>query len=397
MSEVSTVNVTKTELTPIESRILELPDGRRPDKYHLAVHDTPGDEPLNLNLFRFKGEGPPVMLMHGASAWSGSFVVPRGRSMVERLGAHPSKPDVWLLDWRGGRNVVANYYDPKWLDRFTWDAVAQTDVPAGLRAIQSLRGDSRKIAVLGHCVGGGTLAMAVSAMQATDLDRLDRIVLSTLGLFHVQPWDGLLRASDFVLERLRAQAPGTTFVHPDQFEHPWQGPLEEAFDMWPKALLPPVGVTGDMFQRLAFMFGRICIWDRLDRSLQTNKAMQDQFGAMHLTAFIQAGQFVRRGFAAPYDSPERFARGQNAPLDERYLRPEPWTNLAGITLVTGQENDLWHRDAIDRMGEWLAQVRGPAGFTKHALQSWGHQDLLWGRPRAGDVDPIDLYLTGLLG
>jgi len=386
-----------SQLSAFESRLLDLGDGLRPDKYHVDVRDRGEAKPLRLNLFRYRGSGPPVMLIHGASAWSGSFAVPRGRSMVERLRAHSADPDVWLLDWRGGRNVVNRYVGSAWRERFTWDRVAEGDVVEGLKAVQALRHDDRRIAVLGHCVGGGTLAMAISAMPQGARYLPSRVVLSTLGLFHVQPWDGLLRASDFVLERVRAQAPGATYIHPNATAHPWPDPLDEAWRIWPKHTLPPPTITGATFQRLAFMFGRICIWDRLPAALQHDAAMLEQFGAMHLTAFLQAGQFVRRGFAAPYDSPERIARGQTAALDERYLQRERWGELEAITILTGHENDLWHRDAIDRMGEWLAQAVGPNDFAKHVLRAWGHQDLLWGIPKPDEADPIDLYLTGLLG
>ena len=240
--------------------------------------------------------------------------------------------------------------------------------------------------------------MAISAMDPEAPYFPSRVVLSTLGLFHVQPWDGLLRASDFILERVTAQDPSVTFIHPNVEAHPWPQQLAEAWELWPKAMLPE---KTEVFRRLAFMFGRIAIWDRLHASMQTDEMMLGQFGAMHMTAYLQAGQMVRRGFADPLNAPERLGRGRKSRLREVYLRERlHWSapRLESVTLITGDENDLWHRDAIDRMGEWLTQIRGPGGVHKHVLRGWAHQDLLWGKPdHERDERPLAHYVRGLLG
>ncbi len=374
-----------------------------PEKRILQVPAVPRVEgtPLALPLYRFPGEGPPVLLIHGASAWSASFTAPPGASLVQRLRAANPDVDVWMLDWRGGRNVVFRQASKQPARAFTWDAAATIDIPTALQTIQQVRGDEVRPAVLGHCVGGGILAMAIGAMDPTTPHFPSRVVLSTLGLFHVQPWDGLLRASDFILERVAAEHPDTAFIHPHADRHRWPDPLREAARQWPAKLLPPTGPDHDIFRNLAFMFGRIAIWDRLHPAMRSDAAMLQQFGAMHMTAYLQAGQMVRRGFAAPMDSPERVAPGRRSRLDERYVHDarEHWrpSALESVTLITGDENDLWHRDAIDRMGEWLAQIRGPEGFDKHVLPGWAHQDLLWGCPDEGDDDPIRHYVRGVLG
>lgn len=370
----------------------------RPEKRFLRVASTGGERPLELRLYRFPGEGPPVLLVHGASAWSASFTAPPGHSLVEALRKHRPDVDIYLLDWRGGRNVVMDHREPSLAPAFTWDAAATVDIPAALREIQRVRGNDDRPAVLGHCVGGGILSMAISAMSPAEPYFPSRVVLSTLGLFHVQPWDGLLRASDFILERVTAEDPAATFIHPKVATYPWPQQLAEAWELWPKAMLPDENET---FRRLAFMFGRIAIWDRLYPAMKTDRMMLDQFGAMHMTAYLQAGQMVRRGFADPLNAPERLGRGRTSRLEELYLKPRHhWRapRLRAVTLITGDENDLWHRDAIDRMGEWLTQIRGPGGVDKHVLRGWAHQDLLWGEPDSDhDARPLTHYVRGLLG
>ena len=50
-----------------------------------------------------------------------------------------------------------------------------------------------------------------------------------------------------------------------------------------------------------------------------------------------------------------------------------------VTMITGRENQVWHRDSMDRMNEWLLNevpsLRDK--FCKRVFESFGHQDLLW--------------------
>ncbi|HEY3496206.1 MAG TPA: hypothetical protein VGK73_16015, partial [Polyangiaceae bacterium] len=68
-----------------------------------------------------------------------------------------------------------------------------------------------------------------------------------------------------------------------------------------------------------------------------------------------------------------------------------------ITLVTGAENRLWHRDSVDLMYEWLRNEAAPSKLggtaVKHVLPGYAHQDLLWGARAERDVYP--LILAGL--
>jgi hypothetical protein len=61
-----------------------------------------------------------------------------------------------------------------------------------------------------------------------------------------------------------------------------------------------------------------------------------------------------------------------------------------VTLITGNENQVWHRDSIDRMYEWLRRelpLSHRPHVRKHVLPLYGHQDLLWGSKAAMDVYP----------
>jgi hypothetical protein len=61
-----------------------------------------------------------------------------------------------------------------------------------------------------------------------------------------------------------------------------------------------------------------------------------------------------------------------------------------VTLLTGSENQLWHRDSIDRMHEWLLRSRA-VSVEKRIFDRFGHQDLWWS-PRAAERDGVYDYV-----
>jgi hypothetical protein len=243
---------------------------------------------------------------------------------------------------------------------------------------------------------------------------VDAIVLTTLGLFFESCWDGWIKAEDYILERVLAEAPGFKQVDPWTPAH-WPERLREAFDRWPRAWLPPwTPFADDPLEVLTFMFGQpydrkaldTDLWVEvvLQRALQwiiggkRYKALGRMFGKMHLGMYLHIGQMVRRGYAAPYDTldivdrprvekltPARATSVQRRPSlgvlrgTAAYLDPEPFRDRR-ITLIGGSENRLWHRDSVDLMYEWLLSNAGGRGhrFKKLILAGYGHQDLFWG-------------------
>ena len=92
---------------------------------------------------------------------------------------------------------------------------------------------------------------------------------------------------------------------------------------------------------------------------------------MDLTLYRHCGQNLRRGVYAPLDASE----------DLLGLAPSDKPNAAHftmpVTLITGEQNALWHRESIDRMYEWL-RSNGRRDCVKHVVPDFAHQDLLWG-------------------
>src|SRR5262249_17337156 len=113
------------------------------------------------------GEKESVLLLHGASAASRSFVVPfdpaRGQSEAGGLGGYLLEHgfDVWTLDHRASHVVATNPKYAALVQAFTMEQIARQDIPAAIDAIRKTIGDGR-LSIVGHCVGAAVLAIAAA-------------------------------------------------------------------------------------------------------------------------------------------------------------------------------------------------------------------------------------------
>ena len=101
--------------------------------------------------------------------------------------------------------------------------------------------------------------------------------------------------------------------------------------------------------------------------------------------YVHGARNARRRWAAGFEC----ANDDVELLAGRTSR-DGFNRLESITLITGAKNQLWHRDSIDRMNEWLRRSRRS---EKVIVPDYGHQDLLWGR-RAREV-VFDRIVRGL--
>jgi hypothetical protein len=97
------------------------------------------------------------------------------------------------------------------------------------------------------------------------------------------------------------------------------------------------------------------------------------------------------GFAGTLDAEADLPAGTttetiNLELVKPYLQGQRFIPFDRITLLTGAQNPLWHRDSVDKMGEWLGRFRREV--PKHVFDGFGHQDLWWGRRSAEVVFPF---------
>lgn len=359
------------------------------DRRGAAVcYDLPVDG-LRLPLRRYRSKAASdrsVLLLHGASTSSDTFLVPHG-GLVRYL--NEVGWDVWTLDWRGSCLVV----DPLLASGpparsaaherslFTLDHAAAKDIPLALTHIRETIGPAAPLSVVAHCLGAGCFSMAL-ARGAVERSRVRNVVLSTMGLFYNTPWDGWIKAEDFVIERVLSENPEVRGISPHHGAL-WPREMEFAYQCWPKAWL----VRGDrardeLFRRLTFMFGEPYNHARVIESLDESLLVA-LFGTLHLGLYLHAGQLVRRGYAAPFDAPDVVdapVRGDLDPTHFRELR---------LTLITGAANRLWHRESVDLMYEWLLDHAGSKGtIAKHVLRGYAHQDLYWAPQAPSEVFPL---------
>jgi hypothetical protein len=364
-----------------------------------------------------------VLLIHGGNTSSETFLVPDGG-----LAVYLRKEgwDVWLLDDRASPRVLDETILPGQplggsvdAERryFNFDRIAEEDVVGAVAEIRRQLGPRATLSVVGHCVGGATTSMAI-ARGRLEKFAVHAFVLTTMGLFFESPWDGWVKAEDYVIERVLSTTPACRGIDPVQLRpgdlrrsrrdaRPWPCEFKEAYEAFPAAWLPPVSPVpeDDMLRRLAFMFGSPYETARLDQSLR-GPILCRLFGTMHLGLYLHAGQVVRRGYAARFDVPDVVDRPRlGAPPRAHHARraaargPKPSHPPQGdllpahfrdkrITLITGAENRLWHRESIDLMYEWLRNIGDrPVGarVEKKIFPGFAHQDLYW-RRESGDDD-----------
>ena len=142
-----------------------------------------------LELRRHRGNGPPVLLVHGASAASDTFRIGETGTLVEHL--QRAGFDVWTLDWRASMRRVRDIYCRNKLTDFTIDAAATHDIPAAIAAMRR-NGVTGKIGIVGHCMGGAIVTQGIvqGVLAAGDVEN---VVVTALGLFYRAAVDNVVR------------------------------------------------------------------------------------------------------------------------------------------------------------------------------------------------------------
>jgi cholesterol oxidase len=376
-----------------------------------------------------KRDKGPVLLVHGASAASHTFLVPPG------VRAHRDEPrglagflrrrgwDVWLLDWRGSGLLSPLLIDLFQLppERFTLDE-AEHDLDIALREVHRRAREQKtplpldRIPVVGHCIGGALVAQAIAnerglpgtqeraergPLQGVH-DLLGNVVLTTLGLFFAAGLDDLVKGNERFLEKVwfevsAGQAgPRDFFVSPwvadPRFarHHPWPKSFERAYQEWMRTPLPH-DCDNEFCHRSCFLFGMPY---RPDDMRELHDAPRPgglwwQFGRMPLALYMHCVQNLRRGWAAPWHESDD---------NVEYLDTAENFQRRAVTLVTGNENQVWHRDSMDRMYEWLwnrLPLEARRLLRKYVLPGYGHQDLYWSANAEREVYPR--IEQGLLG
>jgi len=361
------------------------------------VHEPrTGDESwIRLRRVLPVAAGRPVLLVHGASAGADTFLVrvphdePAERPATccaEDLAA--AGRDVWLLDWRGSKDIVDSLEERPPLGGLTYDAAARWDLPLAVETLQRVRGDDGPVDVVAHCMGGAVVAQAIAVGQLTAA-HVRRVVFSALALFYRATLDRSLLVQNELAERL-FRGNGTEArpygISPRVAKFPSE--FEDLFDnVWSKLPTAP-RCTLEFCQRLSFLFGTPYETSRLVPGIHTAEGLSALFGTLSTQLLLHGAQNMERGYAGPYQrlglEGEKPAPRFGATTNDYLAAPERFRNIQ-VTLLTGARNRVWHRDGMDLMYEWLQRGAPGGDYRRVVLQSGGHQDLFWGAPYRTEV------------
>ena len=329
-----------------------------------------------------------MLLVPGANSSSDTFLLPFGGLAAHLACEHGW--DVWLFDWRASPKVVVPLtHRPVPLGgtaaserlRYSLDVAIAEDLSAALALVRGQIG-SRPLSVLGHCVGGAAVATATARGVFSGFG-VDRVVLSTLGLFYEVPWRTWIKAEDLLLERLVMpdDQPGCRVIDPKRPDL-WPRGFRHAYERWPQEWLPGGSSPSDDFlKRLSFMVGQPYTRARLEPAID-GAPVESVFGPLHLGLYTHLGQMVRRGFSSRFVA-DPAARNTAETTD---LNPAPFRDVH-VTLVAAADNGVWHRDALDRMHDWLRRfpyVRS----DKHVVPGCNIQELFWGAKTRATTYPM---------
>lgn len=362
---------------------------------------------------------PAVLLVHAATLGRRMFMEPEGgflrHLLAERNGGSPAF-DVYTLDWRSSNLLFRNWGEggkDREPSEYRVDNVAAVDIREGIRAVAKHRAPpppapngGGPVHVVAHCMGAAATAQAIAMQPDQDGELpLGHVVLATIALFYRLGVDGWMKLADDRFADLEAKKETDDwYITPhvvDRTDKKWPESLENMFQLWRQTVLAH-GCGADFCDRLWFLYGgdfrsidMTALHDRVGPG-----GLRAHFGALPVAMYRHIMENCRRGFAARWACPETD--------DEEFLEDHARFRDRGITLITGAENQVWHRDSIDRMYEWLRRVRRRDDpkteakprqrvFRKRVFPRYGHLDLWWSSEAPREVYPyiVDALLDRL--
>jgi cholesterol oxidase len=326
--------------------------------------DLGGDAWLRLTRYE-GGRRGPVVLAPGFGMTATSFLIDTvDTNLVEHLVERGY--DTWLLDYRASIDL------PSATSSFTLDDIATVDWPAAVAEIRRVSG-AGSVQALGHCVGSGSLMMALAAgladvRSAVCMQFTLHPVTSALNLFKAN-----LKV-DTALGRigLHKVAPLTG--------RSWMRVPNTALDLALRAVpMPRAERCGKALCRwINAIYGSTHAHDQLDDA--THDQLDDMFGVGNLMALGQVRQIMHRRLVVDNAGREVYTRHP-----DRLRLP--------ILLVQGERNAIFHPEGSMRTLRWLQTANEPSLYERVVLRGYGHLDALIGRSAATDVFPV---LSGYL-
>ncbi|AEH10388.1 hypothetical protein FsymDg_3076 [Candidatus Protofrankia datiscae] len=314
-----------------------------------------------LRLIRYRGgEKGPVLLAAGFAMSTGAFVTDAIRTnLTEFLVEHGY--DVWLFDYRASIDL------PSSTTQFTIDAIATEDWPTAVAEVRRVTG-AADVQAYGHCVGSGSLLMALAAGKLPDVRSVVcaqfplHLVTSRLNRLKIA-----LRVSELLTAAgLRLVRPARRFTLPNA-----------AVDLALRALpMAPSERCGQALCRwINAIFG--CTHRHAQLNQATHEALHGMFGVGNIASLRHLASMMRAGRAVDAAGGDVYTR------DPRFLR-------LPIHLLQGTENYIFLPEGSARTLRWLRDANGPELYSRSILPGYAHLDAVIGQNADRDVYPLIL-------
>jgi cholesterol oxidase len=316
-----------------------------------------GDDAF-LRLTRYRaGDKGPIMLATGFGMSSHSFLAPTIEKNLTEFLAECGY-DIWLFDYRAGIDL------PSAGTEFTIDDIAREDWPTAVRKVLEETGRD-DLQVFGHCVGSGSLQMAILA-------GMTGVRAAVCAQFPLHPVGS---AFDRLKAHLRTanalEALGVGGVAPDTRRSLSDELLDNAFRVLP---LPSQEHCGQAVCRwINAIYG--CTHRHAQLNEATHRALNEMFGFGNIDSLEHLALMMRKSLAVThtggldyFDHPERIAGTR-------------------VLLLQGTDNYIFRPRGTLRTLQWL-RSRNPHGdYQREVLPGYAHLDAIVGTRAAVDVYP----------
>ncbi len=305
------------------------------------------------------GSKGPVVLAPGYGNAARVFALDTvPKSYAQYLGEHGY--DVWLLDYRASPDLPSSF------TQFTVDDIAMRDWPAAIAHVRSETG-ADTVQVMGHCVGGLSLCMALGG----GMEGVRSATFSSLAGHPIATIGNQLRANARLATLFRKVGIGglNTDYRPGSLP-------DRAIDAVMRVLPFKHVHDSAVGRRIYFIYGDVFDHDRIDEATMA-ESVPSFFGNGNITFFEHISRMIRKSKAVD-------AQGRDAYLSNtnRFRIP--------ISFITGEHNRMFVPRGLQMTHDLLRAANGPELYTRHVIQDYAHLDLWIGRDAERDVFPVAL-------
>ena len=311
-----------------------------------------------LRLTRYQaGDKGPIMLASGFGMSSHSFLTPTTEQNLTEFLAGCGY-DVWLFDYRAGIDLPSSGTE------FTIDDIALQDWPLAVAKVLDETGRD-DLQAFGHCVGSGSLLMALMA-------GLEGVRAGVCAQFPLHPSTSVFNQ---VKSRIHTAAIfrrlGIGVMSPDTRRSVADELLDAGLRVLP---IPSDERCGQAICRwINAIYGMTHCHAQLNDA--THQALNDMFGFGNIDSLDHLALMMRRGKAVThtggmdyFDHPERAAG-------------------TSLLLLQGAENYIFHPAGSLKTLHWLRECNPQGDYHREVLDGYAHLDAIIGSRAPADVYP----------